>query len=233
MLNDIEKKKVLLCLPCASSFVPSCMVESLMQIFKPCQVYFSIINRQKIDWARNNFVKEAIAGNYDYIFFVDDDNPVPHDTLLKMLHADKDIVGAPIISRTAPYNGNHVLCAFYREQLNDISEDVSIYKPIEKFNDSGSLHRVDAIGTGCLLIKRKVFETVYDQYKGNPFEFTRIQLSRPIIYEGKEIFSIEYGEDVAFSMRAASLGFQIWLDDSIRPYHLGENERFTWSPSVS
>jgi GT2 family glycosyltransferase len=47
---------------------------------------------------------EAIQKGATHLLFLDDDNPVPPDTLIKLLEDDKDIVIAPILSRNPNKN---------------------------------------------------------------------------------------------------------------------------------
>ena len=56
------------------------------------------------------------AGDMDYILFVDDDNPIPQNTLLKMLEDDKDIVTCPILTRNPNKDGKHDICCYYAEE---------------------------------------------------------------------------------------------------------------------
>jgi len=179
----------------------------------------------RTDHARNLLVKELLEGDWDYLLFLDDDNPVPKDTVVKLLEDDKDIVGVPILTRRRDKEKDHWLCAFYGQYFNELR----FYFPIEKFRDEGYLHKVDAVGMGCTLIKRIVLETLFEKYKNYIFEFTVTNLKEPIELDDRIIGARRMSEDLEFSERAMDAGFEIWLDERIRPIHLGEATRIQWS----
>lgn len=216
----MKAKTVLIGLPCGSGVVPLPMVQSLLSLHKPLPCGFMYVERQRIDKARNYIAMEALKTGADYLLFVDDDNPIPPDTLEKFLEADKDIVSAPILSRNAGKDGKHALCSFYSKTVKVDNKDLRLYFPIEKFRDEGPLHQIDATGTGCILIKRQVLEALYKKYQDNIFEFGDIKFKKKTTIDGVEYDRRTMSEDCEFSERAVDAGFEIWLDDRIRPYHM-------------
>lgn len=203
-------------MPSNSGQVPAPMVSSLLQLRKPCPCAFMIVERQMIEMARNGIVAEAVKNNCTHLLFVDDDNPIPADTLEKFLEDDKDIVIAPILSRNKNKDGIHTLCAFYSEDV----EGVKLYNHIDQFREDGYLHKIDAGGTGCMLIKIEVLKKLNEIYKERIFERTRDVFPEPITYEGKEWTERTMSEDVQFCERAIDAGFEVWLDSRIKPFHI-------------
>lgn len=224
----MKSKSILIGMPNGSGVVPTPMVQSLLQLHKPLPCGFMTVERQRVDKARNYIAVEALKGGFDYLFFVDDDNPIPPDTLEKFIEDDKDIVTAPILGRNPDKEGKHPLCAFYAKEISTSAGKLRLYFPIEKFRDKGPLHRVDATGTGCLLIKRKVLEVLFAKHQDSIFEFGDIHFNK------KKIDGIEYdrrtmSEDCEFSERAVDADFEIWLDERIRPYHISGTRSVQWS----
>jgi hypothetical protein len=190
------------------------------------------VDRQLITKARNAIAHEALIKDFDYLFFVDDDNPIPEDTLEIFLKDDKDIVVAPILSRTPP----HTLCSFYAQEHPLKQGSVRLYEPIGEFRDPGPLHRVDAGGTGCMLIKRRVLETLNEKHKGYIFEFGDVRLGEEIEVHGSKYDRRTMSEDCEFCERAVDSGFEIWLDDRVVPAHITGLKMVKWSkeaPAVS
>jgi len=213
-------KKVLIGMPTYSGLIPNQTVTSLLQLHKPCPTAFMSLERQRIDKARNAMVKETLDNGFDYLFFVDDDNPIPPDTLEKLMEDDKDIVIAPILGRNPNKEGKYPLCAFYSKKVKADGEEISLYENIEKFKEDGEyLHRIDAGGTGCMLIKREVLEKLWEKHEGLPFEFGETKFKKPIYIKGIEYKKRTMSEDCEFCERATKEGFEIWLDDRIRPVH--------------
>jgi len=212
-------KSILIGLPSGSGVVPLPMVQSLLMLHKPFPTGFMSVERQRIDKARNALAMGALKGNFDYLLMVDDDNPIPPDTLEKFLEDDKDIIIAPIPGRVPNAQGQHDLCAFY-SQLEAIgNKTIKLYKPITKFKEDGYLHKIDAGGTGCMLVKRHVIEAMYKKYREYMFEFGDIKFKKTII-DGIEYDRRTMSEDAEFCERAIDLGFEVWLDERVKPVHL-------------
>lgn len=206
-------------MPSGSGVVPLAMLQSLLQLHKPFPCGFMSVERQRIDKARNYLAMGALNGKFDYLLMVDDDNPIPPDTLEKFIDDDKDVVIAPIPSRNPNKNGIHDLCAFYAEKVIIDKKPLRLYFPITEFRDKGPLHKIDGGGTGCMLIKRKVLETMFEKYQDNMFEFGDIRFKKTFIKD-REYDRRTMSEDAEFCERTIDLGFEVWLDERIRPFHL-------------
>ena len=199
-------------------------VTSLLRLESPCLVSFKVVPRRRIDKARNSLAWDMLNKGYDYLLFIDDDNPVPPDTITKLLEDDKDIVTTPILARRPNKDGTYGLCAYYGKSYNG----VRLYNSIGKFRDKGYLHRIDNCGMGCTLIKRKVLETLNKKY-GYIFEFGDIELDPPITVGSETYRRRTMSEDMEFGERAIDAGFEIWLDERVIPVHLGESQYLQWS----
>lgn len=219
-----KESVVLIGMPNGSGQVPAPMVSSLLQLHKPCPCAFMIVERQMIDTARNGIVQEVLNKNFSHLLFIDDDNPIPYDTLEKMLEDDKDIVVAPILTRNANKEGKRQMCAFYKQEV----DGEKLYSNIEEFKEEGDLHKIDAGGTGCMLIKRAVLEKLHSIYKDRIFERTRDVFKKPITVDGKEYTERTMSEDALFCERAMDAGFEVWLDSRIRPLHIIGNQFTQW-----
>ena len=214
-------------IPNGSGVIPAVMVQSLLQLRKPLPCAVMIIERQMILKARNALAIETLKGGFDYLFFVDDDNPIPPDTLEKMIEDDKDVVVVPILSRNPNKDGVHSLCSFYTKEIEVEDKKIRLYENITEFRDEGNLHRIDAGGTGCMLIKRQVLETMYNKYGESMFELGDIRFKKTTI-DGIEYDRRTMSEDAEFCERAVDLGFEIWLDDRIRPLHISGVNYVQW-----
>lgn len=222
-----SNKTILIGMPSASGVVPTVMVQSLLQLHKPLPCGFMTIERQRTDKARNYICIEALKNNFDYLFFVDDDNPIPDDTLEKFIEDDKDIVIAPIAGRNPNKLGVHPLCAYYKREIETSAGKIRLYDNITKFKEKGPLHKIDAGGTGAMLIKRKVLEVLFEKYKGEIFAYGEIKFEK-VKVDGVDYDRRTMSEDCEFSERAIDAGFEIWLDDRIRPSHLTNTKAIVW-----
>jgi glycosyltransferase involved in cell wall biosynthesis len=223
------EKKILIGMPSYQGLIPAVMVQSLLQLQKPCPCAFMVIERQRIDKARNAIALEAIKGGFDYLFFVDDDNPIPPDTLVKFIEDDKDVVIAPILGRNPDATGKHKLCAFYSKAVNVDEKQIRIYYNIDVFRDEGPLHKVDAAGTGAMLIKKEVLLKMFAKHKEQMFEFGDIRFGKEVVIDGQKYDRRTMSEDCEFSERVTDLGFEIWLDERVRPIHLTNIGSVQWT----
>jgi len=145
---------------------------------------------------RNDLTKTFLQGDYTHLFFMDSDMSFPEATLSRLLHHDKDIVGGFYSTKVRPFRSTAMV------KSNKPGARFESYTP----QNGETLKQVDALGTGCMLIKRKVIEGMkwpWFYYKPD--------------YE-LETFATE---DVAFCEDAAEKGFETWCDFSIRCGHAG------------
>lgn len=129
---------------------------------------------------RNVIVKAFLETNCDYLVMIDSDNPPPKN-LLDLVELDKDVIGLP-----TPINMS--------SQIPDIRWNIFDENGITvKFQGQG-LEEVNMIGSGVMIIKRKVLEEV--KY---PFTTVRNEEDIRIV-----------GTDAAFCKKCKEQGFKIW-----------------------
>lgn len=219
---------ILIGMPTASGFIPSVMVQSLLQLHKPGPCAFMVVERQRVDKARNAMALEALRTGADYLLMLDDDNPIPPETLDVLMADDKDVVVPPILTRVPNAAGRHTLCCHYATTVEADGQPLRLYHNIERFRDDGPLHRVDAVGAGCILVQRRVLEGMQARYGTGMFEFGDIRLQQPVTVDGVAYNRRTMSEDCEFSERVVDLGFELWLDERIRPFHITTYNMIQW-----
>ena len=165
------------------------------------------VNSCVIHWSRNDLLTRR-RPDADSVLFADDDVVLPRETLEKLLSHKVDIVGALCTKRVDPPEPVH------RQWVEEVQDFAVVLKwPV------GKLIEVDGLGTGVMLLSRRVIEDVArayhpDQYEktGNGFWFKFLQSPR----------GNEWGEDMSFCFKAARLGYKIHVDTSIYPLHMGD-----------
>lgn len=136
---------------------------------------------------RNRIVQRFLKSDCDFLMMIDDD-VVPFFNVGELISYDVDVIGAPTRRRKEQrlewvvYSRNPSGEGYYAVDLDKIDPNVDLLG-------------VDAIGTGCILIKRKVLETVK-----HPFE---------------DIFDKDgvriRGMDLNFCDKAKAAGFKIFV----------------------
>jgi hypothetical protein len=138
----------------------------------------------------HHIVGDFMQGGEDYWLSIDADNP-PLGNPLDLVGLDLDIVGLP--TPVWHWQG--------RAGERPIYWNVYRYVPdkgayVEWLPRRG-LQEVDAVGTGCFLVARRVFEN--DAMRRGPFLRTTYDDGR-----------VEKGNDIAFCERAKRQGFRVW-----------------------
>jgi len=149
--------------------------------------------RPSLSWAepicsnRARITNRFLKSECDYLLMIDDDI-VPLHNPLELVYADKDIIGSP--AKVRQDNQSLNWSAYVGVEGNDG------YYPVDfgTVNSDVDLLKVDIVGTGCILIKRRVLE----------------KLKAPFLVEFREDGTNKYGTDFAFCRRAAKEGFEIY-----------------------
>jgi len=191
-------KRVLIAVP-AMKYIETDCFKSILRLKVPdgYRVDFEYFLGDNIEEQRNQISEYALDNGYDYLFSVDSDIVLPEDALIKMLNYDKDMVSGVYIQRIP---GTHTI-ELYRARDSVSREHI----PYEDIRGKG-LIEVDGCGFGCLLIKRKVLETVPMPH---------------FVYKEALDHRFTYSEDVYFCVQAANCGFSIWADTDIQCDHVG------------
>ena len=140
----------------------------------------------------HHIVNDFVAGNYDFWLNIDSDNP-PTNNPLDLVELDKDIIGCPtpVWHFTDKINERP-----YYFNAYDYDSAIDAYR---EHQPQDGLQEVDAIGTGCILIAKRVFRNNIMQ-KGS---FHR---------KWNEDGTMNKGNDISFCERARTNGFEIWAN---------------------
>ena len=138
----------------------------------------------------HHIVNDFIEGDFDYWLNIDADNP-PTNNPLDLVELDKDIIGCPTpVWHFTDKVGERP----YYFNAYDYDSAVDAYR---EHNPQKGLQEVDAVGTGCILIARRVFENLLMQ-QGAFYRKWNI--------DG----TMNKGNDISFCERARNQGFKIW-----------------------
>ncbi|MFW6219503.1 MAG: hypothetical protein ACOCZ5_01230 [bacterium] len=160
-----------------------------------------------INEGKSDLEFQKIDDSFSHYLFIDSDIVVTVNDVEKLLEYDFDIISASYIDRDNNdcYVGGHFL-----KDINNIINGV---------NKLSIFHRgileVDWVGGGCLLVKKKVFETL-------PFPWFRHTILNKYKNGNKHCLMVH--EDVGFSLLAKQYGYKIYLDCNIKVDHLSSKE---------
>lgn len=153
----------------------------------------------------HHIVNDFMASDYDFWLNIDSDNP-PFGNPLDLISYNLDVVGlpTPVFHYTGEIKGERPI---YENAYKYVPEKDAY---TEWPNKTG-LQRVDAVGTGCVLYSRRVFE--------NP-EMRKAPFQRIYNEDG----TVERGNDIAFCERATKQGFLIFAHYDYRCRHFSNLE---------
>jgi hypothetical protein len=134
-----------------------------------------------------------LAGPYDYWLSMDDDNP------LDLVFLDLDVVGCPTPVWANMKPGDRPV---YWNALDEVDDGFKPHEPCH------GLQEVDAVGSGCILVARRVMEA----------------LTAPFLREWNEEGLVETGGDFAFCKRARAAGFRVFAHFDYPCHHFNELE---------
>ncbi len=157
---------------------------------RPLGTWDSIsMGRATIAAKRNEIVKDFLSrAPLDWLLFLDSDMVPPLDVIYHLWGTGKPVVGALYMKRNPPFGP----VAGYGKETQ---------VPLLEFGGPNPVKQVDWVGTGCLMIRRRVLETVSAPwFVANP--------------EGS-------GEDTDFCRKASAAGFDVYCDTSVHVGHLG------------
>ncbi len=158
----------------------------------------------RVDLARNKGAIALLRSNYTHLLMLDADHAHPRDIVQKLsrwVMRDPEgclVVGGWNAKRSYP----HEPCAWFED------DDGVLVSPYE-YSGKG-LTEVDVIGTGSLLISRKVFERIEPPW----FAFK---------YDAVDVWRDYWrGEDIYSSQLCRKNGIKVYLDTSVKSPHVVE-----------
>ena len=240
--EQVESWHPLICLPCYDRQVTEPFLMSTIKAvvaFKEYGMKFGIstLSDSLISRARNQLVAKFMANkNFTHLLFIDVDLGYEYEDILKMLWHDKEIV-------TGAYPIKEILWDKVIKLVKDDCEKDKIAEKSTRFvinattkdsnqvtMDNGAISIHDA-GTGFMLIKRSVFEKLFEAYPELKYKDDTGALvgeERDNSYALFNSYVDEDGrflsEDYGFGRYWQKIGGQVWVDPSIELMHLGRYE---------
>lgn len=162
-----------------------------------------ISDRPDLARARNGLVAAALDRQPDFLYLLDADSVIrkPRSSVeaLRLLF-DMVRAGADIVSGTYLSKASRRVCA-----IRKITEEADEFLSVDEAR--GSITEVDAVGMGCCLVRKSVFQEV--EYPWFMFP------------QGSTPFSREPSEDIYFCNKAREAGFRVWLHGGVEVDHVG------------
>jgi hypothetical protein len=194
--------------------------------------FIDIANESLITRARNILTETFLRTNSDYLLFIDADEGFVSKGILKMIEEKVDLVGAAVPMKGI--NWERVRRAA-KEDKPDLEKFTAIYnvnmnedQKKELRENPNQIVEVEYIGTGLMLISRKVFETIkknVKQYRCDQDKIGSIMFGDPIYDFWQAIIDDKserlLSEDYQFCKLWRQSGGKIYLAPYVRVQHVG------------
>jgi len=214
--------------PCYKQTNPAtawCLVALALDLGKDRVRFDMQVGDAMIYHARNELAMKFLATPAQWLLFIDDDMIPPigrPDFLRAMCRLPDSYPTAPtalhVAHRLIGHGADIVGATYFARHprgraVNSLANDEAYRARAASFHDG--IMPCDWIGTGCLLIHRRVFEKMQTQFPDlnptnpeMPFNFFQPE------NDGR-------GEDIAFCARAVECGFQPNVDTMLHALHVG------------
>ena len=234
--------KIFVAIPCHSEIsIHTCQSLLVLQqecIQKGIVISFSLMKSSLVQQGRNLLVAECMNDpmKYDYLLFIDSDIDFQSKTIFTMIEKDKDVLACPYPMKT--FDWDKAWRRLHKEALDEADHlsksgytfPIKVSNKNEIIVDNG-VAEVSHAPTGCMLIKRSVFEKMMKHYPD-------LKISQPTIVNGQEVFKENFfnlfecvhdpktkeffGEDFGFCKRWTEMGGKVhaYILDYIT--HVGE-----------
>ena len=179
----------------------------LLQMDRRYKLRFEWPSHKPYENNLHHIVSEFYQSNCSYWLNIDSDNP-PMQNPLDLVAFDKDIIGLP--TPVWHYTGKPGERPIYWNAY-DYDREADAYR---EHSIKEGFQRVDAIGTGCFLIARRVFD--HPEMRKAPFH--RKQYADGTVHKGN---------DISFCERARERGFEIWAHYGYPCRHFCDNIELT------
>lgn len=257
-----KSPKLVILTPCYGASCYVGFVDCLFHTIRICEqmgiptAYEFCKNDSLVSRARNNLIAKAMAhpAHFTHFLFIDNDITWDPNDVLKLLVADKLLVGGAyplknyewdklLKDKHNPYNTNTIQSMLDKKrggQLNTLVGDLDYVKyNLLNYNINflspemrieNNLVEVKHLATGFMMISRKVIEKMSQAFPSTKYvdDVHFLQGEENVfafaLFDTGVIDNHYYSEDWMFCHRWAKMGGKICLDITVKLSHFGNNQ---------
>lgn len=191
----------------------------------PGQLDWKTTSGTLIAWARNTLASLVLESGHSHLLFIDSDIDYPPDLIRRMLDFDAPIVSAVCPHRVLDVPRFHEMARAWDEPGVAWARSLSFVLELETPHvERDGFYRALRTGTGLMLIKREVFETLraahpelYRPAAGSYYEHQGLKNVLQCFDPAYDEAGIAMSEDVSFCRRWQATGGEVWVvyDDAV------------------
>jgi len=173
----------------------------------------SVCGCSVVSRARNLLAKDFLESNCTDLIFIDSDiNFEPEDVLRLMAWTSEPKKG--IVAGVPRVRGEErvYITALDYDENNELT-----------MNGMG-LVRAKRVATAFMMVRRDVFETLVEAHPEWTYHDKKTDRMLPALFDFKLTEEGYMGEDFLFCDRSREVGFEVWVDPTIKLGHMGVQE---------
>lgn len=211
---------ILISLPCYGGVVSEKTTSSLFNLAKLLvrnnidHGLITVANESLITKGRSRIANFFVNNTeYEYLFCLDSDIAFNPEDVLKLYNYKKPIVSASYPMKTIPLR--------------------HCYEVSNPVKHCGDLIKINGLGMGFVMINREVFLNLNKHYSELKYYPATNNSNYPITEKEyhnsyhyfSELFDCGHylGEDMSFFKRISNIGYEVWLDTTIKLQHIGSH----------
>lgn len=207
-IEILEKslKRIMIGVPCYSYVEADCM-KSISDLIIPdgVEVVLEIALGYTVATARNELTRRAIAGNYDYLFWVDADIILPRTALIQLLAIDADL-STGWYSKKIPNQKDPIIELYGPDKL---LQQNMVNLTVSDLDKAQAAFPILGCGLGCTLQKVSTLRKLTEDNK-EAFIY--------VIEDKKALCS----EDLYMCLNMTKAGFTMKADPRLKCPHIGK-----------
>ncbi len=233
-----EVSKIFIATPCFGGLVTQSYMQSVISLMQhqakpPLNMTLALLGNDALITRSRNTLVSTFLNDTDatHLLFIDADISFVPEQVTRLLAAGKDVVGAmyPIKALDWDHAAQNV------SRGRETSEESALHyvgTPLDENQArwDGDFVTASYVGTGMMLIRRRVFEAMIGIYTQLQYKaihaYPRVERTPSTQYALfdcmiDEQTGVYLSEDYAFCQRWRAMGGDIWLDTSARLTHTG------------
>jgi len=175
-VEELREKKIMVCTPMYGGMCSGMYAKAASDLATLCTQYqmdlkyFYLFNESLIPRARNYLVDEFMRSHYTHLMFIDADIHFDPNDVLTLAALDKDIIGGPYPKKCIAWEKvRNAVDSGLADEDPEVLEQYTgdyVFNPVENTHKIQVAEPVDVleIGTGFMMIKKKVFDDFREAY---------------------------------------------------------------------
>ena len=241
-INKEEKISIMVCTPVHSE-VSMHYTQALLEFQKVCMlknilVSFVILKSSLVTQGRNLCVSSFLNSDhkYSHLLFIDEDINFTPESIFEMIALDREVIAIPYPMKTINWDKVDRLSKEIKYKNSTELSTLGFTYPIKVADTSNIIVQNNVIEvthapTGCMLIKRQVFDKMIEKYPD-------LEINQPTILNGEEtknknlynffdtlhdpVTKKYYGEDFGFCQKWRDIGGKCYCYINRFITHVGE-----------